>query len=128
MKIETGTSCKLYTLNEFELEQHEAEIRKPLEDEIVKLTKELKQLSNELRKQSEEVKKQSQQLLNEKLQFLATKESECQKVITELEEWVDNESKKYVITRTKIGEGIFKGRHKVLEDFKQKLNEMKGEN
>lgn len=35
MKIEEGTSGKLYTFNEYELEQHEAEVRKQAKQEVV---------------------------------------------------------------------------------------------
>jgi hypothetical protein len=35
MKIENGTSCKLITFNEFELNQHDAEIRKQAKQEVV---------------------------------------------------------------------------------------------
>lgn len=35
MKIENGTSSILYTFNEFELNQHETEIRKQAKQEVI---------------------------------------------------------------------------------------------
>lgn len=54
MKVENGTSSILYTFNEFELNQHEAEIRKPLEDKIHLLQEQL-DLLNKLNKDTQEL-------------------------------------------------------------------------
>jgi len=35
MEIENGTSCKLYTFNEYELEQHDKEIRDKVINELL---------------------------------------------------------------------------------------------
>ncbi len=40
MKIENGTSSILYTFNEFELNQHDAEIRSQVIDELLNWAKE----------------------------------------------------------------------------------------
>ncbi len=47
MKIVQGTSCKLYTFNEYELQQHDAEICKPLEEEIERLKEKLKEMKGD---------------------------------------------------------------------------------
>jgi hypothetical protein len=35
MKIENGTGCRLYTFNEYELNQHDTEIRKQAKQEVI---------------------------------------------------------------------------------------------
>lgn len=88
------------------LEQHEAEIRKPLEDEIERLKKENKQLIKDNRL-LDETKYTAQQ---DDIDFFV--EQERQKIIEDLEEWALKE--KYSGWTT-------------LDKLKQKLNEMKGE-
>jgi len=110
-----------YPLKIISLEQHDKEIRKPLEDEIVSLKKYISQLEywksywynsyDEIRNKYNK----NQQVKQER-----------QKVIAELEEWINKDNE--FITRTYISPFreekipiVFK------EDLQQKLNEMKGE-
>lgn len=79
MKIEQGTSNRLYTFNEYELAQHDLEVRKPLEDEIVSLKRYISQL---------EYWKSYWYNSYDEIRNKYNKQ-ERQKVIAELEEWYD---------------------------------------
>lgn len=98
MKIEQGTSNKLYTFNEYELAQYGLEVRKPLEDEIEYLKYQIKDIEKDLEASHSAYKDLKQ------------------KVIAELEEWVHGYN-------WWMQDGVI---YIVRKDLKQKLNEMKG--
>lgn len=99
------------------LEQHEAEIRKPLEDEIERLCRLCDKLNNDYFKQKE-ISDYGMKELNIAIRQL---KQERQEVIAELEEWIDKNTISNIISFDTETNTIF------YEDIKQKLNEMKGE-
>lgn len=98
------------------LEQHDAEIRKPLEDEIERLCRLCDKLNNDYFKQKE-ISDYGMKELNITIRQL---KQERQEVISELEEWVDKASNNYISKFDINGQDA-------LFLVKQKLNEMKGE-
>lgn len=106
------------------LEQHEAEIRKQLEDEIESLKNKLADLTEEYELTIEGFDREYAQQNVRLGKAFNEKNSERLKVITELEEWAN--TIKYTLRQQDITTtetlDILK-----LEDLKQKLKGMKGE-
>lgn len=114
------------------LEQHDAEIKKPLEDEIERLCRLCDKLNNDYFKQKE-ISDYGMKELNIAIRQL---KQERQEVIAELEEF-ENEHR---LRARKISEeyptdneeqkarlyALSSGRFDILEELKQKLKEMKG--
>lgn len=107
------------------VEQHEQEIRKLLEEEIEKLKEELAfedRAYNALSKVNDNNIKLAKKNEDAYFTMRDLKYQERQKVITELEEWVDKQPKATYWLNDNEGE-----EHLSAESIKQKLNEMKGE-
>ena len=115
MKVENGTSSILYAFNEFGLEQQDAEIRKPLEDEIERLHLSIKNQPKRLvllpLPEGEYV---LHYLNNDRI-----KKQTKQEVLAELLEWVESN-----ITIAHIPHDTANYEYMKLETLKQKLNEM----
>lgn len=116
MKIETGTGCKLYTLNEFELEQHDAEIKTPLEEEIERL----KQYVIDINKDNNRLREKLNVTVKDHFDPTTWEKQARQKVIAELEKWV--EANKFFCYNTVGDTTIFQ---LYADSLKQKLKEMK---
>lgn len=118
------------------LEQHEAEIRKPLEDEIERLKETIRIIDNDttdgrvkvLKSYVKRLQKDINEIWSEYLENAPNinieekellKRKERQKVIAELEEWADN--------NTDEDEGYYGHKFYTMDrdSLKQKLNEMK---
>ena len=97
------------------LEQHEEEIRKPLEDEIIELKEHIRAL-----KSSHDLSHQA--YLFAKNEGLDLQKQARLKVIVELEEWLGKQPTATYWLNNNEGE-----EHLPIEKLKQKLKEMKGE-
>ena len=118
---ELNQPIKTTSLLAYSLEQHEAEIRKPLEDEIIELKEHIRAL-----KSSHDLSHQA--YLFAKNEGLDLQNQARLKVITELEKFIDKEC---FTTTVPCDLGCCElGRVPCLtkHQLRQKLNEMKGEN
>lgn len=107
----THDTKPIYMFSETAFKQHEAEIRKPFEEEIERLKKQL-DLNDK-----EHFRNALKQLREN--DYDTIRKAERQKVIAEMEEWANT---------CHLVESIYEGIYCIdKDDLKQKLNEMKGE-
>lgn len=102
------------------LDQHDAEVRKPLEDEIERMGRLIDKLNNDYFKQKE-ISDYGMKELNNSIRQL---KQERKNVIAELEEWAD---KKMCWTDDLEGTYTGNGYKMCQKKLQKKLSEMKGE-